>query len=128
VSSIVLDASAILAVIIGEPGQEKLPPSVLAAAVISTVNLAEVQGKLESLGWTPDEAWEDATGLLREAIPFTEQQARAAGGLLAQTRSLGLSLGDRACLALGMALHAPIYTAERTWSKVKVGVPIHLIR
>jgi len=128
VSNIVLDASAILAVIIGEPGQEKLPPSVLAAAVISTVNLAEVQGKLESLGWTPDEAWEDATGLLREAIPFTEQQARAAGELLAQTRSLGLSLGDRACLALGMALHAPIYTAERTWSKVKVGVPIHLIR
>jgi PIN domain nuclease of toxin-antitoxin system len=128
VSSVVLDASAILAVIIGEPGREKLPPSVLAEAVISTVNLAEVQGKLEALGWTPDEAWEDATGLLREAIPFTEQQARTVGQLLAQTRSLGLSLGDRACLALGMALHAPIYTAERIWSKVKVGVPIHVIR
>ena len=127
-SSVVLDASAILAVIIGEPGQDKLPPSVLAEAVISTVNLAEVQGKLEFLGWTPDEAWEDATGLLREAVPFTEQQARAAGELLAQTRALGLSLGDRACLALGMALHAPIYTAERMWSKVKVGVPIHVIR
>lgn len=127
-SNVVLDASAILAVIIGEPGQEKLPPSVLAEAVISTVNLAEVQGKLQSLGWSPDEAWEDATGLLREAIPFTEPQARAAGELLAQTRALGLSLGDRACLALGMALQAPIYTAERIWSKVKVGVPIHVIR
>jgi ribonuclease VapC len=128
VSSIVLDASAILAVIIGEPGHEKLPPSVLAEAVISTVNLAEVQGKLEFLGWTPDEAWEDATGLLREAIPFTEQQARVAGELLAQTRSLGLSLGDRACLALAIALHAPVYTAERAWKKLKLDIPIHLIR
>ncbi len=127
-SSIVLDASAILAVIIGEPGHEKLPPGVLAQAVISTVNLAEVQGKLEALGWTPDEAWEDATGLLREAIPFTEQQARAAGELLAQTRSLGLSLGDRACLALAMALNAPVYTADQTWRKLKLGMRIHLIR
>ena len=127
-SSVVLDASAILAVIIGEPGQEKLPPSVLAEAVISTVNLAEVQGKLEALGWTPDEAWEDATGLLREAIPFTEQQARAAGELLAQTRSLGLSLGDRACLALAMALNVPVYTADQTWRKLKLGMRIHLIR
>ena len=127
-SSIVLDASAILAVIIGEPGQEKLSPSLLADAVISTVNLAEVQGKLESLGWTPDEAWEDSTGLLREAIPFTEPHARAAGELLAQTRSLGLSLGDRACLALGIALNAPVYTADRTWKKLKPGIPIHVIR
>ena len=123
-----LDASAILAVIVGEPGQEKLTPRILAGAVISTVNLAEVQGKLESLGWTSDEAWEDATGLLRKAIPFDEQQARAAGSLLGQTRALRLSLGDRACLALAMALRAPVYTAERLWKRVKVGIPIHVIR
>ena len=126
-SNIVLDASAILAVIIGEPGKEKLPPSVLAAAVISTVNLAEVQGKLESLGWTPDEAWEDATGLLRGATRLPNNR-RVQPAAPYPARSLGLSLGDRACLALGMALHAPIYTAERIWSKVKVGVPIHVIR
>jgi len=127
-SNIVLDASAILAVIIGEPGQEKLTPRLLAGAVISTVNLTEVQGKLESLGWTSDEAWQDATGLLREAIPFDEQQARTAGSLLGQTRALGLSLGDRACLALAMALQAPVYTAERLWKRVKVGIPIYVIR
>ena len=63
-SKIVLGASTILAVIIGEPGQEKLPPELLANAVISTVSLAEVQGKLESLGWPSNEAWEDATALL----------------------------------------------------------------
>jgi hypothetical protein len=83
--SIVLDASAILAVIMGELGEEKLTPRLLAEAVISTVNLAEVQGKLQSLGWT-DEAWEDATGLLGEAIHFDEHQARTAGDLFTQTR------------------------------------------
>jgi ribonuclease VapC len=128
VSKIVLDASAILAVIIGEPGQEKLTAAVLAEAVMSTVNLAEVQGKLEALGWSPDEAWEDATGLLRETVSFDEEQARTAGQLLAQTRALGLSLGDRACLALGMTCHAPVYTAEKIWHKVNVGVPIRVIR
>ena len=127
-SKIVLDATAILAVIIGEPGQEKLTPRLLADAVISTVNLAEVQGKLQSLGWTSDEAWEDATGLLREAVHFDENQARAVGDLLTQTRALGLSLGDRSCLALGMALHAPVYTAAKAWKKIKVGIPIHVIR
>lgn len=127
-SKIVLDASAILAVIIGEPGQEKLPPQLLADSVISTVNLAEVQGKLESLGWTSKEAWEDATGLLSEAVPFDRQQARTAGELLLQTRALGLSLGDRACLALAIALDAPVYTAERAWRKLKLGTRIHVIR
>ena len=127
-SNIVHDASAILAVIIGEPGQETLTPRLLADAVISTVNLAEVQGKLQSLGWTSDEAWEDATGLLREVVHFNEDQARTAGDLLAQTRQLGLSLGDRSCLALGIALQAPVYTAEKVWQKVKVGIPIHVIR
>ena len=127
-SKIVLDASAILAVIMGQSGEEKLTPRLLADAVISTVNLAEVQGKLQSLGWTSDEAWEDATGLLGEAIHFDEHQARTAGDLLTQTRALGLSLGDRSCLALGMALRAPVYTAEKAWKKIKVGIPIHVIR
>jgi ribonuclease VapC len=128
VSKIVLDASAILAVIIGEPGQEKLPPQLLADSVISTVNLAEVQGKLESLGWTSKEAWEDATGLLSDAVPFDRQQARTAGELLLQTRTLGLSLGDRACLALAVALNAPVYTADQTWKKLKLSTRIHVIR
>jgi PIN domain nuclease of toxin-antitoxin system len=128
VSKTVLDASAILAVIMGESGQEKLTPRLLADAIISTVNLAEVQGKLQSLGWTSDEAWEDATGLLREAIHFDEHRARTAGDLLTQTGALGLSLEDRSCLVLGMALRAPVYTVEKAWKKIKVGIPIHVIR
>jgi len=125
---IVLDASAILAVINAEPGAEKLTPQLLSRAVASTVNLAEVQAKLVSRGWTSEQAWEDATSPIREAVPFDEQQARIAGDLVAQTRHLGLSLGDRACLALGTALKLPVHTAERTWKKLNVTIAVHLIR
>lgn len=127
-SRIVLDASAVLALIGAEKGHEKLTPELLEDAVCSTVNLAEVQGKLVSRGWPPEEAWDDATSAIRSAIPFSEHEAKIAGSLVALTRTLGLSLGDRACLAAGLALKAPIYTAERTWSKLKLGIPIHVIR
>jgi PIN domain nuclease of toxin-antitoxin system len=125
---IVLDASAILAVINGEPGAEKLTSDLLARAVASTVNLAEVQTKLVSRGWTSEQAWEDATSPVREVVSFDEGQARIAGDLMIETRHLGLSLGDRACLALGIGLKVPVYTAEKAWKKLKVGVRIHVIR
>ncbi|MFZ0814092.1 MAG: type II toxin-antitoxin system VapC family toxin [Candidatus Sulfotelmatobacter sp.] len=127
-NEVVLDASAILAVINAEPGAEKLTPDLLAGAVGSTVNLAEVQTKLVSRGWTSEQAWEDATSPIRAVLPFDEEQARMAGDLVAHTRHLGLSLGDRACLALGMAIKAHVYTAEKAWKKLKVGVRIHVIR
>ena len=125
---IVLDASAILAVINNEPGAEKLTPDLLARAVVSTVNLAEVQTKLVSRGWTSEQAWEDATSPVREVVPFDEEQSRMVGDLVIQTRHLGLSLGDRACLALGTVIKVPVYTAENTWKKLKVAVRIHVIR
>lgn len=125
---IVLDASAILAVIGGEPGAEKLTPALLARAVGSTVNLAEVQARLVSRGWPSKQAWEDATSPVRDVVTFDEDQAKIAGDLIIQTRPLGLSLGDRACLALGIALKLPVYTAERAWKNLKVDSRIHLIR
>jgi len=125
---IVLDASAILAVINGEPRAEKLTPVLLARAVGSALNLAEVQTKLVTRGWTSEEAWEDATSPVRDVLPFDDEQARITGDLASQTKPLGLSLGDRACLALGMALKAPVYTADGTWKKVRIGVRVHVIR
>src|SRR5215831_5962095 len=104
---IVLDASALLAVLNREPGADKLTPQLLSTASSSTVNLAEVQSKLVSRGLNPDEAWEATLSPIREAVAFTAEQARNAGSLVVQTRALGLSLGDRACLALGLALTAP---------------------
>lgn len=127
-SRIILDASAILAVIHQEPGHERLTAGLLAKAVASTVNLAEVQSKLVSRGWASGEAWEDATSPVREAIPFTEEQARLAGDLVVQSRHLGLSLGDRACLALGIALKLPVYTADTRWQTLTLGVRVHPIR
>jgi ribonuclease VapC len=128
VNRLVLDASVLLAIIGSEAGAEKLTPDLLAHAVASTVNLAEVQAKLVSRGWSSGQAWEDATSPVREVLSFDEEQARIAGDLVAHTRHLGLSLGDRACLALGIALNAPVYTAERAWKKLKVSVGVHVIR
>lgn len=127
-SRIVLDASVVLVVLNDEPGADKLTPELLSDATCSTVNLAEVQTKLMSAGVTPGEAWEDTLSPIREAEPFTDEHARIAGSLVTQTRTLGLSLGDRACLALGLALKAPVYTADKSWKKLKLGVKIHVIR
>jgi PIN domain nuclease of toxin-antitoxin system len=124
----VLDASALLAALTGERGADKLTLELLSTAVISTVNLAEVQSKLVARGLSADSAWAAALVPVEEAIPFTSEQAKAAGSLAAETRALGLSLGDRACLGLGLALQAPVYTADRSWKSLKLGVQIHLIR
>lgn len=125
---VVVDSSVLLAVIHQERGSEKVTPEFLTRAVISTVNLAEVQSKLVSSGWPSSIAWADATGSVREVIPFTAEHARAAGSMITQTRALGLSLGDRACLALGLTLRKPVYTADRSWKSLKLGVRIHTIR
>jgi ribonuclease VapC len=128
VSRVVLDASAMLALLNNEPGADKLTSELLNDAVCSTVNLAEVQTKLVALGGEPDEAWEDALSAIREAAPFTAEHAHIAGNMVARTRAFGLSLGDRACLALGLALKAPVYTADKSWKELKLGVRIHVIR
>lgn len=127
-SRVVLDASAMLAVIHRERGFEKLTAELLARAIVSTVNLAEVQSKLVVSGWPPDHAWEDATSLVQEVLPFTADHAHIAGNLIAETRSLGLSLADRACLALGIDLKAPVYTGDRSWKNLKLGLQIHVFR
>ena len=100
-SKIVLDASVLLAVIHQEKGSDVLTPESLADAAVSTVNLTEVQSKLATSGWNPEEAWEDAISGVSEIVPFSAEHAKLAGSLIAQTRAIGLSLGDRACLALG---------------------------
>src|SRR5438270_7949721 len=127
-SRVVLDASAILAILNREPGWDKLTPDLLSDAISSTVNLAEVQAKLVDKGLRPDDAWEAAVSPIREAITFAGDQAKLAGSLIAHTRGLGLSLGDRACLTLGLILKAPVYTADKSWKGLKLGLRIHSIR
>ena len=126
--SVVLDASVILAFMRSEPGIEMLTPAFLRRSVMSSVNLAEVQTSLVLRGVEADVAWRDANSLIASIEPFTAEQAGLAGTLAAQTRSLGLSLGDRACLALAIILDAPVYTTDRAWKTLKVGCRIHVIR
>ncbi len=123
-----LDASALLAILNEEAGAEQLTPELLSESAASTVNLAEVQGKLVDLGLSPDDAWEATLSAVRDVVPFSADHAKLAGNLVAQTRALGLSLGDRACLALGLALKAPVYTADKSWKKLKLGIRIHVVR
>ena len=125
---VVLDASAMLAILNQERGAEKLTVELLAGAATSTVNLAEVHSKLVARGLDPDDAWDAALSPIREAVPFVSEHARVAGNLVTHTRGLGLSLGDRACLALGLVLNAPVYTADRSWKKLKVALRIYSIR
>jgi ribonuclease VapC len=127
-NKVVLDASAILALLNDEPGAEKITPEVLSRATTSAVNLAEVQTILVREGGDPDESWALAVDPIPDVEPFTAEQARIAGALIQKTRSLGLSLGDRACLALAIALNAPVYTTDQLWTKLKLGIPIHLLR
>ena len=127
-NEVVLDASAILAYLQEERGTENLTKEILDHAVVSTVNLAEVQSKLVKKGHDPEDAWEEILSLVNAEEPFTSDHAKIAGDLIAKTEKYGLSLGDRSCLALAIALKAPVYTTEQIWKNLKLGVPIHVIR
>jgi PIN domain nuclease of toxin-antitoxin system len=123
---IVLDSSAILAIVNREDGAEVVRP-ILSDAVISAVNVAEVYTKLHEYS---DEAVETARAVLKfvEIVPFDGEQARLTGELRPLTKKAGLSLGDQACLALGMRLDAEIYTTERAWGKLGLPCTIRMIR
>lgn len=127
-NKVVLDASAILALLNDEPGAEKITPELLSRATTSAVNLAEVQTILVREGGDPDESWALVIDPISDVEPFTAEHARIAGTLIQKTKPLGLSLGDRACLALAIALDAPVYTTDQLWRKLKLGVPIHVLR
>jgi ribonuclease VapC len=130
VSRVVLDTSALLAILNEEPGAEMMMEHLdtLETFTMSTVNVAEAYGKLIGQGISSSDAWEAVTASVSDITAFDEEQARIVGQLLPRTRSLGLSLGDRACLALAMVLKAPVYSADRVWKSLKLGIPIHIIR
>lgn len=126
-STIVLDASAVLALLNAEPGHDVVTRA-LPGAVISAVNLAEVIGKLADAS-VPAEAIDQALGALDlDIIQFDADQARAAGLLRPQTKASGLSLGDRACLALAFARGVPALTTDRAWTELDLAVEVRLAR
>lgn len=126
-SEAVVDASALLALLNAEPGADHVAAA-LPDAVVSAVNVAEVVAKLADAGVPPDEVGEIVTGLGLDVRPFDEALALATGLLRLQTHALGLSLGDRACLALAVQLSLPVITADRVWKRLKLGIEIRAIR
>lgn len=126
-ASVVLDASALMALIRGEAGADRVTAS-LPGAIISTVNQAEVQTKLVAAGLDEKLAWWHIAEAGCPSVSFDEEQARLAGGLVRVTRPLGLSLGDRACLALALQRRATVYTTDRAWKSLDLGIEIEVIR
>ena len=126
-SEIVLDASALMAVLRAEPSAAAVE-AVLDHAAISTVNLSEVQAKLVARGTAAEIAWTSLINLDLDVVDFDVSQAKVAGDLRPLTRVQGLSLGDRACLALARVLGLPAMTADRAWAGLDVGIEIRTIR
>jgi ribonuclease VapC len=129
VTRAVLDASALLAVLLDEPGASSVT-AVLDDAAISTVNLAEVVGQYARRG-IPESGIRAMLGLFSvEIVPLDQELAFSVGSLVPKTRSAGLSLGDRACLALAAQRGTKVLTADRSWSRIAraVGVEVDVIR
>jgi ribonuclease VapC len=124
---IVLDASCVLAYLFSENGRERAEQC-LATGVISSVNVTEIVGKQIDKGLDPKMASDRYEGLNLPVRIFDEETAILAGQLRAATAHRGLSLGDRACLALAIRENATAVTADRKWADLRVGCRIELIR
>ena len=122
----VLDASAILAALFREPGASVIETH-YEAGIVSSVNLSEVAAKLSDRGMPSIKAQELLSGLGLAIRPFDEKLAYMAGALREAARSSGLSLGDRACLALGLAEGAPVVTVDRKWADVSAAVGVEVL-
>ncbi|MBE0685731.1 MAG: type II toxin-antitoxin system VapC family toxin [Anaerolineaceae bacterium] len=126
-TELILDASSILALLNSETGAE-IVQQALPEAKISTVNLAEVVTRLTLIGMSSAEIEQVLNLLGLESVAFDEEQALQAGIMATLTQGFGLSLGDRACLALGVLTNTPVLTADRAWQNVSLPVEIKLIR
>jgi ribonuclease VapC len=123
----VLDASAVLALLDNEAGADRVA-AVLHDSAIGAVNFAEVHSKLAERGRDGVLALAEILAVSHGIVPFTEEHAVLTGSIRGVTSRLGLSLGDRACLALGVALRATVITAERRWAEVALSCLVQLIR
>ena len=128
-AGVVLDASAILALLKEEPGADKVA-SVLDESIVGAVNYAEVVSHYAKVG-SPRELIDEMLGALPITIvPVDTELAAQAGMLRPVTISAGLSLGDRFCLALASRNDLPAWTADREWKTVAeaAGVKVVVIR
>lgn len=123
----VLDASALLALLFAEPGHEQVAAH-LRGALISAVNLSEVLSRFARDGHPVTEISTTLRALPIRVVAFDEEAAQHAAALTRLVRAKGLSLGDRACLALARTHNVPALTADQAWLGLKLNIDIRLIR
>lgn len=129
----VLDAAAFLAYLRDEPGAEIVENALINGCYISIINWVEVLSKIVDLGESAEEIIKRLRdeGLLENSLKIiacNEEDAITIAKFRPVTKSAGLSLGDRACLALGKRLNLPVLTADKVWSSLSLGITINLIR
>jgi ribonuclease VapC len=127
---VILDSSVVLTYLLDEPGRLAAEAAIADRGRILSVNLAEVMGRLVRDGTDPGIAADTLLALPLIVIALDAGLAIEAGAMLAQTRPFGLSLGDRACLALAMREGLPALTADQSWLRAAplVGIEVRLIR
>ena len=124
---IALDASALLAFLFAETGHEMVA-DVIDGSGISTVNLAEVISRFARDGHSPELVYRQIANSGIEIVPFLGEDAALVAGLVSSTREFGLSLGDRACLALALRHGIPAITADQVWARLDLPIKIQVIR
>ncbi len=125
----VLDASALLAAVLEEPGAGRVARALGRGVAMSAVNVAEVAARLSQDGWTARAVTSVFHELGIEAVPFDHDTALLSGAYRPKTRHPGLGLGDRACLATACRLGLPALTADRDWAELSIeGVTVVTIR
>jgi len=123
----VYDSSALLAIILSEPGAE-IASANIANAMVSSVNLAEVFSRAEDKGIPADKTERFLMGKEVQFVDFDADLARVVGVIRAKTRSRGLSIGDRACIATAIKHGATVVTADRVWAELDLPCKVELIR
>jgi ribonuclease VapC len=123
----VVDSSAVLALLQNEAGSATVS-QLIYGALLSAVNLTEVHAKLIQNGLPASLSWQRIVSLQCDVSVFTDEQARIAAELIQVTRPLGLSLGDRACLALAIQRKAAVYTTDSAWKNLSLPIEVKVIR
>ncbi|HTU22709.1 MAG TPA: type II toxin-antitoxin system VapC family toxin [Gemmataceae bacterium] len=126
-SSIVLDTSAVLALLFGEPGADKVKARGQ-DGIMSTVSYSEAVAKSLDRKVPMETIARSLAGLKLTLVPFDEDHALTAAALRPSTRHLDFSFADRACLATASMHKLPVLTADRDWFKADLGIKVYLIR
>lgn len=126
-NKVILDASALLALLNQEKGYDMVEAA-LPYAIMSTVNFSEVAAVLLNTGLLQGDIKPMMQELIKEVIPFDQNQAFIAAALRKTTKTWGLSFGDRACLSLAKYQQLSVLTADKVWSKLGKDIDIQIIR